>query len=340
MTAKTTPPSLSPILNRRQALALGAAALSLPMDAHAQQTGFGTRPAKVVVPFAAGGATDVITRVLAERMTQTIGQPVVVDNKAGAAGLIAGEMVAKAPANGLTVLLGTTTTMLTNKYLYKTTPYDPLTDLTPIVRVCTAPISLVVTVDVPAHTIQEFMAWAKANKGKLSYGSYGIGSHGHMVCATLSEVAGAGMTHVAYKGEAPMVQDLLGGQIKIGMGSLITLKPHIDAGRLRPLAVTGHRRIPLLPEVPTFVESGYKEEALVLAGWLAIAGPKDLPVDIARQWADAANKAVASRDGTARIIAAGFIPVDTDTPRSFAKIWADEAPVWARLLHAAGVQPT
>ena len=187
---------------------------------------------------------------------------------------------------------------------------------------------------------QRFGAWLRANKGKLSYGSYGIGSHGQLACTTLSDVAGADMAHVAYKGEAPMIQDLLGGQIKIGMGSLLSIKAHIDSGRLRALAVTGPRRVPLLPDVPTFAEAGLKQEALALVGWLAIAGPKGMGADVARQWAQAANQAVASREGMARIIAAGFVPVDDDTPESFGRLWAQEGPIWGRLLQAAGVQPS
>ncbi|HRM93450.1 MAG TPA: tripartite tricarboxylate transporter substrate binding protein, partial [Alicycliphilus sp.] len=184
-------PMQPPTCNRRQLLALAAgAAAAGPLAARAQ-TGFATRPVKVVVPFAAGGATDVITRVLGEHMGKRFGQPVVVDNKPGGAGLIAGEMVVKSPPDGMTVLLGTTSSMLTNKYLYKKPPYDPLADLTPLVRVCLAPIALVVTNDVPAQNLQEFMAWLRANKGKLSYGSYGIGSHGQLACTTLSDVAGA-----------------------------------------------------------------------------------------------------------------------------------------------------
>ena len=329
--------------NRRHLLALAAAtAAAGPLGARAQAApaGFAARPVRVVVPFAAGGATDVIARILGERMAQRFGQSVVVDNKPGAAGLIAGEMVAKAPPDGMTALLGTTSSMLTNKYLYKKTPYDPLTELTPLVRVCLAPIALVVTADTPAQNLQDFMAWIRSQKGKLTYGSYGIGSHGQLACTTLSEVAGADMTHVAYKGEAPMVQDLLGRQIKIGMGSLLSLKAHVDAGKLRALAVTGPRRVPLLPEVPTFTEAGYPQDALSIVGWLAIAGPKAMPADVARQWALAANHAVASREGLARIIAAGFVPVDDDTPEKFARLWAQEAPVWGRLLQAAGVQPS
>ncbi|GAB2460928.1 tripartite tricarboxylate transporter substrate binding protein [Comamonas humi] len=327
--------------SRRELLALTMGAAAVPLGAWAQApASFATRPVRVVVPFAAGGATDVIARALGERMGASLGQPVVVDNKPGAAGLIAGETVVKSAPDGLTVLLGTTSSMLTNKYLYKKTSYDPQTELLPLVRVCTAPIALVVTADVPAANLQEFMAWIKANPGKLSYGSYGIGSHGQLACATLSEVAGADMSHAAYRGEAPMVQDMLGGQVKIGMGSMITLKPHIDSGKLRALAVTGPRRVPLLPEVPTFAEAGLRKEALELVGWLAMAAPKGLPAGVAKQWGEVANRAVASREGTARIIAAGFVPMDDDTPARFAQAWAHEGPVWGRLLQAAGVQPS
>ena len=328
------------LFQRRQLLATAAAAVTAGPLSVWGQSGLTTRPMRVVVPFAAGGATDAIARTLGERIAQRLGQSVVIENKPGAAGLIAGEAVAKAAPDGTTVLLGTTSSMLTNKYLYQKRPYDPLTDLTPLVRVCLAPIALVVTADAPARDMKEFMAWITANTGKLTYGSYGIGSHAQLACVTLSDIAGAAMTHVAYKGEAPMVQDLLGGQIKIGMGSMLSLKAHIDAGKLRALAVTGPRRVPLLPDVPTFVEAGYKQDALAIVGWLAIAGPKSMPAAVASQWAETANHAIASREGWARIIAAGFVPVDTDTPQTFAKLWAQEGPIWGRLLQAAGVQPS
>jgi len=326
--------------NRRHLLTMAAAAAAAahPLKARSQAS-FATRPVRVVVPFAAGGATDVIARILSARMAQRFGQPLVVDNKPGAAGLVAGDMVVKAPADGMTALLGTTSSMLTNKYLYKKIPYDPLTDLTPLVRVCLAPIALVITADIPARNLHEFMAWIQTQKGKLSYGSYGIGSHGQLACTTLSEVSGADMAHVAYKGEAPMVQDLLGAQIRIGMGSLLSLHAHIASGKLRALAVTGPRRVPLLPQVPTFSEAGYPQDALSLVGWLAIAGPKGLQTTVARQWAEASNHAVRDRDCLARIIAAGFVPVDDDSPETFSRLWAREAPLWGRLLQAAGVQP-
>ena len=207
--------------------------------------------------------------------------------------------------------------MLTNKYLYKKTAYDPLTDLTPLSRVCMAPIALVVTADVPATNLREFMAWAQANAGKLSYGSYGIGSHGHLACAVLSDMAGAGMAHAAYRGEGAD-----------GAGHAGRTHPHRHGQpahaqaphRCRQAARPGRhrtRRVPLLPEVPTFAEAGYRHEAMELSGWLAIAGPRGLPADLTRQWGEISNRAVASREGTARIIAAGFVPVDDDSPQRF-----------------------
>ncbi|MCL1962284.1 MAG: tripartite tricarboxylate transporter substrate binding protein [Desulfovibrionaceae bacterium] len=328
-------------INRRRLLATAAsAAAAAPLSAWAEQASFATRPVRMVVPFAAGGATDIIARVLGKHLAETFGQAVIVDNKPGASGLISGETVVRAPADGLTVLMGSTTTMLTNKYLFTKTSYDPLTDLLPISRVCTAPLILTVTSDAPASDMKEFMAWIKANKGKLSYGTYGIGSHAQLVFTTLSEMAGADMTHVAYKGEAPMAQSLLGDNIKIGMGSFLTLKPYFDSGKLRPLAVTGGQRVPLLQHVPTFAEAGYASEAASLVGWLAIAVPKGLPADIAKQWEKAVNRAVTSREGKARIIASGFVPADDDTLDKFGKDWASEGPLWGKLLKQAGVQPS
>ena len=340
MHTKPVPVLAEPSRRRWLGFAAGAAAAAaaLPLSAQAQVS-LVNRPVRVVVPFAPGGATDVLARVLGERMAQDFGQPVVVENKTGATGLLAGEMVVRSVPDGTTVLLGTTSAMLTNKYLYKKTAYDPLTDLKPLVRVCLAPIALVVASDVPVQDMKQFMAWIKGNRSKLSYGSYGIGSHAHLVCATLSKIADADMLHVAYRGEAPMLQGMLTGEIKIAVGSMVGMKSLIDTGKLRALAVTGPLRVPLLPEVPTFLQAGYDRDALAVAGWLAIAGPKDMPDATARHWAKIANRAIASRQGTARIIAAGFVPVDDDTPESFARLWAKEGPMWGALFEAAGVQP-
>ena len=322
---------------------LGAAALAAATTctgtAAWAQAAYPNKPIKVVVPFAPGGATDVLARVLAEKMAVGLGQPMVIDNKPGAAGIIGTDAVAKAAPDGYTLLLALSNSMLTNQFLYTKLPYSPEKDIAPIYQIAIAPLVLVAHPSVPVSTGPELLKYIAANKGKVAYGSYGTGAYPHLAGAYMSLTQNADMSHVAYRGEAPMVQDLLGGQVKIGMGSLLSLKSHIDAGKLRALAVTGPRRVPLLPDVPTFAEAGYPQDALSLVGWLAIAGPKGMPTDVARQWAQAANHAVASREGMARIIAAGFVPVDDDTPEKFARLWAQEAPVWGRLLQAAGVQP-
>ncbi|SDM08311.1 Tripartite-type tricarboxylate transporter, receptor component TctC [Oryzisolibacter propanilivorax] len=326
--------------SRRQLLTMVASAVATgPL--HAQlQAGSANRPVRVVVPFAPGGATDVIARVLGERMAQDFSQPVLVENKTGAAGLLAGEAVVRSVPDGTTLLLGSTSSMLSNKYLYKKAAYDPLVDLKPLTRVCAASIVMVVHSAAPVRNMQEFMAWIKERKSKFSYGSYGIGSQAQLVGAMLSDMAGADMVHVAYRGEAPMVQGMLTGEIQVSTGSVLSIKPHIDSGKLRPLAVTGLLRMPLLPDMPTFEQAGYQGDALNIGGWLGIAGPKDLPDATAKRWAEIINRAVASRQVTARIIAAGFIPLNTDTPEGTARLWAQEGPVWQRMFQRAGIEPT
>ena len=226
---------------------------------------FPSKPLRVIVPFAAGGATDVLARAVCDKLGQQLGQPSIVDNRPGAAGLLACDAVAKAAPDGHTLTLGTTSTMLSNQFMFKKLAYDPQKDLVPVVRICWAPIVLVVNSKLAARSLPELMAYAKANKGQLTYGSYGIGSQGHLALATLSKITDADMTHIAYKGEAPMVQDLAGGQLMIGIGSILSLKQHIDSGKLRAIAFTGRTRVPALPDVPTFADLGHQQDAFTLA---------------------------------------------------------------------------
>ena len=331
-------PMQPPTCNRRQLLALAAgAAAAGPLAARAQ-TGFATRPVKVVVPFAAGGATDVITRVLGEHMGKRFGQPVVVDNKPGGAGLIAGEMVVKSPPDGMTVLLGTTSSMLTNKYLYKKPPYDPLADLTPLVRVCLAPIALVVTNDVPAQNLQEFMAWLRANKGKLSYGSYGQGSFPHLMGAYLDHVTGGGMNHVAYKGEAPMIQDLLGGQFDLCWSSAINTKQHIASGKLKAIGINAPYTVAALPGVPALKDSGMKEAPFSMVGWLAMAVPAKTPKAIQEKLAAEIRAAIADPEVRRKIEDMGFGPIDNSGPEAFAADYKRELPRWQELVKLSGAK--
>jgi tripartite-type tricarboxylate transporter receptor subunit TctC len=328
----------------RLAVASAAAASGLPLAtvarAASDKASFPAKPVRVIVPFAPGGATDVLARGDSDRLGQPLGQPAIVDNRPGAAGLLACDAVAKAAADGHTLTLGTTSTMLSNQFMFKKMAYDPQKDMVPVVRICWAPIVLVTNSQVPARNLRELIAYIGANKGKLSYGSYGIGSQGHLVLASLSNLTNADMSHIAYKGEAPMVQDLVGGQLMMGIGSILSLKQHIDSGKLRAISFTGPNRVPALPDVPTFAEQGHREDAFTISGWLGIAATGGTPAAIVEQLAAEVRKALQTREVNARVLVAGFVPFTDDSPAGFQADWKRELPIWKKLLLDAGVQPT
>ncbi len=347
MKTSRTQPSPTPLRRRqmlRLAVASAAAASGLPLAtvarAASDKASFPAKPVRVIVPFAPGGATDVLARGVSDRLGQQLGQPAIVDNRPGAAGLLACDAVAKAAADGHTLTLGTTSTMLSNQFMFKKMAYDPQKDMVPVVRICWAPIVLVTNSQVPARNLRELIAYIGANKGKLSYGSYGIGSQGHLVLASLSNLTNADMSHIAYKGEAPMVQDLVGGQLMMGIGSILSLKQHIDIGKLRAISFTGPNRVPALPDVPTFAEQGHREDAFTISGWLGIAATGGTPAAIVEQLAAEVRKALQTREVNARVLVAGFVPFTDDSPAGFQADWTRELPIWKKLLLDAGVQPT
>ena len=245
----------------RSALACAlTCALCLGTAVHAQT--FPSKPIKLVVPFAAGGATDILARVMAEKMAPRLGQPIVVDNKAGAAGIIGTDAVVKAPPDGYTLLLSISNAMLTNVFLYEKLPYDPRRDLVLVSQIATAPLVLVVHPSVTANNAPELLQYVARNKGKLAYGSYGIGSYPHLAGAWMSATQQGDMSHVAYKGEAPMMQDLITGQIQMAYATVLQAKPYLDSGKIKAIGVTGERRTAALPNIPTLLEQGLKDEAL------------------------------------------------------------------------------
>ena len=335
--------SLAPhALSRRAVLRLAAtsAAIGTLPWARASDKTFPSKPLRFIVPFAAGGATDVLTRTVCDKLSTQMSQPSIVDNRPGAGGLLACDAVAKAAADGHTLTLGTTSTMLSNQFMFKKVPYDPQKDLVPVSRICWAPIVLVINNKLPVKTLDELMAYAKANKGQLTYGSYGIGSQGHLVLASLSKVTNSDMTHIAYKGEAPMVQDLVGGQLMVGIGSILSLKQHIDSGKLRAIAFTGQNRVPALPDIPTFAELGHKQDAFTVSGWLGVATTGGTPAAVVDQIAAEIRKALQTREANARVLMAGFVPLAEDTPQKYQADWKRELPIWKQLLKDAGVEPT
>lgn len=327
-----------PLINRRTLLSAAALALAAGTGTTAlAQAAYPNKPLKIIVPFAAGGATDVLARVLAEKLTVGLGQPIVIDNKPGAAGIIGTDAVAKAAPDGYTLLLGLSNSMMTNQFLYKKLPYSPERDILPVYQIAIAPLVLVAHPSVPVSTGPELLKYVAANKGKVSYGSYGVGAYPHLAGAYMSLSQNADMSHVAYRGEAPMVQDLLGGQIQIAFASALQAKAHIEAGKLKAIGVSGERRMGTLPNVPSLAEQGMNDEAYRIAGWLAIGAPVGTPTAIVERIASEVRKATQMPDVIQRIVGMGF-DVQNSSPALFAASMVKERPVWERLIKVSGAQ--
>lgn len=314
-----------------------AASFFIASSAFAQAP-YPNKPIHMVVPFQAGGATDVLARVLGQAMSTQLGQPVVIDNKAGAAGIIGTDAVAKAAPDGYTITLGLSNSLLTNQFLYTKLPYDSQKDLVMVYRIAMAPLVLVVNPAVPAKNAQELVKYIQANKGKLAYGSYGTGAYPHLAGSHMSQTLKADMSHVAYKGEAPMVQDLIGGQIQMAFASALQVKPHVQAGKLRAIGTSGEKRMTTLPQVPTLNEQGLTDEAYRVTGWLAIAAPSGTPKPVVERLSLEVRNALKLPAVRDRITGMGFEVLDNGTPEAFLAAYRQELPIWYRLIKASGVK--
>lgn len=322
--------------NRRQwmvtaATAAGTSLVGLPAWA---KPAYPNKPIRFIVPFNPGGATDIVARVLAEAMSKRLGQPIVVENKAGAAGMLGTDQVAKSAPDGYNVLLSLSTSMLINQYLYTKMAYNPQKDLLLLSELASAPVTLVVHPSVPANTMPELLAWVKANKGKVSYGSWGVGSYAHLGGAYMSKTMNADMSHVAYRGEAPMIQELIGGQLQLCFSSAQNTKPFIDNGRLKAIGVTGKARMSVLPNVPTIYEQGVTDDAYAIAGFVGMALPAGTPQAVVDALSAAIHHAAQDPKVKERIDGAGFLPVFS-SPDAFSKTYAQAAPVWKALVELA-----
>jgi tripartite-type tricarboxylate transporter receptor subunit TctC len=314
------------------------AAAWLAGAAAAQAEGYPTKPITFIVPYPAGGGTDVVARSLAEEIGKRLGQPIVVDNRPGASGILGTMAVVKAPADGHTVLISLVQSALTNKFLYQKLPYDTQRDLAFVSEIATGPLVLTINAHaVPASNLKEFLAWAAKNKGKVNYGSWGAGSYPHLAGALMSKTGDLDMTHVAYKGEAPMVQDLVAGQITFAVGAPMTLKPYIDSGRLRALAVTGRERSSVLPQVPTFSQAGARDDAFALTGWLGMLVPLHTPKPVIAALEKATREAVQSTAVQARFQVLGLQGIGS-TAEQFRKDYENDLPTWERLVNVSGAR--
>src|SRR5471032_783676 len=262
------------------------AAFAAAPDAGAAE--FPARPIKLVIPYAAGGPTDIFGRLLAEYLARDLKQAVVVENKGGAQGAIGAEMVARAEPDGYTLLGTSGSVIILNPLLYKKLSYDPAKELRMLALVTEVPVVLCIHPSVPATTIAEFVAYAKQNPGKLNFGSSGTGSFTHLAAEMFKQMAGIEMTHVAYKGAAPALTDVMAGNIQLMFESVSLALPQVRSGLLRPLGVSSTRRISDLPDVPTIAESGYPE--YFVSVWNGVAVPADLPDDVRRILTDSLDR--------------------------------------------------
>ncbi len=317
-------------MTRRAAGALALAVFSSP--AWAQE--FPSKSLKLVVPYAPGGGADSVARIVAKKVSENIGQPIVIENKGGAGSIVGTDLVAKAEPDGYTLLLGQSGPISINPAVYKTLPYDPVKDFAPVTMTTAYPYILVVNSDSPAKTVQEFVALAKSKPGGLNYGSTGVGAANHLVAELFASKAGLKMTHVPYRGTALAVGDLVSGQLNVVFGDPISVLPHMRSGKLRALAVTSLERSPVAPEVPTVAESGYAGfEALAWHGILAPAKTppaviKKLNAEIVKALADPATKELLEKQAMQTV---------GNTPEAFAAFIQKDIATWKAVAAAANV---
>jgi tripartite-type tricarboxylate transporter receptor subunit TctC len=316
----------------RRTLWLGAALALCASAAFAQ---YPAKPVRLIVPFPPGGAVDYYARTVQGRLAETLGQPIVIENRAGASGMVGAELVAKSPPDGYTVLIGNIASLAMNVGIYAKMPYDPVKDLTPIMRTVAVDYAMVVHPSVPARTVAEFVGYAKANPGKLSYGSAGSGSAPHLSTELFKQRAGIDIVHIPFKGGGPMVTDLLGGQIQMVIADQANLMPHVKAGKLRALAVGTLVRSANYPDLPTIAESGYP--GFEARAWQGIAGPAGLPPDTVRQLQAAIARVMAMPDVRARLVEGGLDPIVT-TPEEFGEFIRAEIAKWSKVAKDVGAR--
>lgn len=287
-----------------RALACGALALAAAAPLHAQQ--YPAKPVRIVVPYAPGGATDILARLVGKQLGEELGQAMVVENMAGGNTTIAASSVARAAPDGYTLMFTNDATFVLNPALFKKLNYDMARDFVPVGTVCYLNLGLAVSTDTPVANMKELEEYTRKNAGSLAYGSFGVGSHPHLMGEMYKNVTKTDLVHVPYKGSAPAVTDVMGKQILFTFPALATIQSHIQAGKIKVLAISGEERSPLLPDVPTFNEAGYKD--LNIGSWYAFFAPAGTPPDVVARLNDALAKVLAKPDFRQQLIDQGTIP--------------------------------
>jgi tripartite-type tricarboxylate transporter receptor subunit TctC len=296
---------------------------------------FPGKPIHLIVPFPPGGGNDTVARAIAQQIGPDLGQPVVIDNRPGAGGSVGAELAARAPADGYTLFLAGVGSHAVNPNFHRKLPYDPVKDFAPVSLIASAPSVLVVNPAVPARTIAEFTAYARANPGKLNYASNGNGSAAQLAAAMYETMAEVRMVHVPYKGIAPAMTDLMSGEVQLMFGTIVALVPHIQAGKLRALAVTSRKRSALLPEVPTIAESGLPDYQA--GSWYGILAPAGTPREVIDRLHGVIVKALRQPDVAQRLAAEGAEVIGS-TPDEFAAHIKSEIARVGEVVRAAGIR--
>jgi tripartite-type tricarboxylate transporter receptor subunit TctC len=311
-----------------------AASFATPLLAQAK---YPDHPVKVVVGFSAGGGTDVAARVIAQKLTEATGQTFVVENRTGASGLIASEQVAKSPADGYTIMVGSQTTLAVAPALYRKFHLDVTKDLTGMAMIGISPLVAVVNANSPIHSIKDLVAEAKAKNGTMNFGSGGVGTTPHMAGELLAFNTGIKMVHVPYRGEAPGINDLLAGQIPFMFSNLSVVLGNVQGGKLRALAVTSTKRVPQLPNVPTVAESGFP--GFDAATWFVLVAPAGTPPEAIARINAETKKIMASPELAKRFETLGMIPDQDRTPDQINAYIKSEIAKWGKVIKDAGVKP-
>jgi tripartite-type tricarboxylate transporter receptor subunit TctC len=312
--------------------ACAVAAATAPDGAHAQGA-YPTKPIRMIVPFAPGGGTDITARHVAAKLAEGLGQQVVVDNRGGGGGTIGAEMIVRAVPDGYTLMFGSAS-YTCNAAIYKL-PYHPTEDISTVSLVGTSPFLVVLHPSVPIRSVQELVAYAKSNPGKLNFGSTGPGGITHLATEYFKMTAGVDMTHVPYKGTGAALPDLIGGQIQLMFGSIVSTIPHAKSGKLRGIAVTGPRRSAAIPEIPTVMEAGVPGYEVTL--WYGVWGPKHLPKEVVARVNREISRAVGLPEIKDRLGAEGLDSLAT-TAEDFRALMRRDTEKWTKVVKAGGVK--
>jgi tripartite-type tricarboxylate transporter receptor subunit TctC len=318
---------------RISAVLCAAVLAALPSLCAAQN--YPVRPVRFVITYPPGGTTDFVGRPVAQKLSELLGQSFVVDNRGGAGGIVATVLVAQAPADGYTLLLGTSSGMLINPLLTPNLPYDAFRDFTPISRTNVNPQALVATASLPVSNVKELIAYAKAHPGKLNVASSGIGTPNHLGGEMLKHLAKIDIVHVPYKGGGPAMTDLIAGQVQLQFSSIPTVLAHVKAGRVKILAIGSAKRSPALPDTPTIAEAGVS--GYEYTTWYGVFGPRGLAQPIVTTLNGAVAKALTAPDVSQRLVSQGAEP-SPSSPEELTRYMREESARWAKIIKAAGIK--